>query len=478
MLRKICCNFRFELTVLIVIRRDMVMKNRTIAAVCTPAGVGGLAVIRISGEEAFEIADKVFRGKIKLSEAKTHTIHHGFVVDDKEQKVDEVMAAVMRAPRTFTCEDVVEITTHGGIRASHGVMHELIRAGASPAEGGEFTKRAFLNGRIDLSQAEAVIDIINAKTELASKNALSQAEGTLFRGIEEIRNELVGLAAAIQVTIDYPDEDLNDLSDDDILSKVTIQKHNVNELLKTAQSGRVISEGILTAIVGRPNVGKSSLLNCLAHEQRAIVTDIAGTTRDIIKETVNLDGILLNLLDTAGIRSTDDEIEKIGVERSRRSIEEADLVLVVLDARNPLNQIDLEILEDTSAKNRVVLVNKTDVAEPEFLSQLPDDEEIICISAKTGDGISKLAELLKNRYNLGAIGQNDACVITNLRHVSALSKAKDALKRMKDDLLAGTPTDLVTIDLNIAIDALGEITGTTVSEDIVNSIFHNFCVGK
>jgi len=384
----------------------------------------------------------------------------------------------MLAPRSFTMENVVEISTHGGTRASHAVMSQLIRAGAFPAEGGEFTKRAFLNGRIDLSQAEAVIDIINAKTELASKNALSQAEGTLFRGIEKIRTSLVELAAAIQVLIDYPDEDLNELTDDEILSKVTIEKHNISELLGTATSGRVISEGILTAIIGKPNVGKSSLLNCLAHEERAIVTDIAGTTRDVIQETVNLDGILLQLLDTAGIRRTTDAVEKIGVERSLRSIEEADLILVLLDAKESLNETDLEILDDTSQRNRVILINKTDMYKPDFMALLPTDEPIIEISAKNGTGISQLSELLKERYNLGIIGQNDACVITNLRHVASLTRAKEALARMKNGLLSGTPVDLVTIDLNMAIDALGEITGATVSEDIVNSIFHNFCVGK
>ncbi len=454
------------------------MKNKTIAAICTPAGTGALAVIRVSGDDAISFVDKIFRGKSPISAAKTHTIHHGFIVDENEQKIDEVLVSVMLAPRSFTAENVVEISTHGGMRASFAVMNELIRVGVFPAEGGEFTKRAFLNGRIDLSQAEAVIDIINAKTKLASQNALSQAEGTLFKGIENIRNSLVKLAAKIQVVIDYPDEDLSDITEDEILSKVIIQKENILNLLGTSQSGRVITEGILTAIIGRPNVGKSSLLNCLAHEERAIVTDIEGTTRDIIQETVNLDGILLKLLDTAGIRRTTDKIEKIGVEKSLRSIEEADLILVLLDAKNGLNETDFEILDDTANRNRIILINKTDMYKPDFLSFLPPDEPVIEISAKTGLGISKLSELLKVRYNLGIIGQNDACVITNLRHVTALTHAKDALSRLQNGLLEGTPIDLVTIDLNMAIDALGEITGATVSEDVVNSIFHNFCVGK
>lgn len=454
------------------------MDNRTIAAISTPPGRGGLAVIRVSGQDAIEIADKIFRGKDKLANAETHTVHYGFIVDSNGRRIDEVLVTVMRAPRTFTTEDTVEISTHGGTQASSNVMRQLMHAGAYPAEGGEFTKRAFLNGRIDLSQAEAVIDIINAKTELAGRNALSLAEGTLFRGIKKIRDTLIKLAASIQVTIDYPDEDLTDLTEDEILAQALEQKENVNNLLKTAQSGRVISEGILTAIIGKPNVGKSSLLNCLAHEERAIVTDIAGTTRDVLQETVNLDGVLLKLLDTAGIRKTTDEVEKIGVERSLRSIEEADLILVILDARENLSVTDFELLEDTETRNRIILINKTDVCEPNFLSALPADEPIIQISAKTGDGIEKLSKLLKERYNLGEIGENDSFVITNMRHASALTRAKEALERMESGLLGGMPSDLVTIDLNIAIEALGEISGETVSEDIVNSIFHDFCVGK
>lgn len=451
---------------------------KTIAAISTPSGRGGIAVIRISGDDAVFVADSVFKGKSRLADAKTHTVHYGFVVDEQGKKVDEVLATVMRAPHTFTREDVVEISTHGGARASQAVMRELIRVGAEPAQGGEFTKRAFLNGRIDLSQAEAVIDIINAKTELAGRNALSQAEGTLFRGIEQIREELVSLAAAIQVGIDYPDEDLEDITDEDIISRVVLARDSVNNLLATSQSGRVIKDGLLTAIVGRPNVGKSSLLNCLAHEERAIVTDIAGTTRDVIEETVTLDGILLKLMDTAGIRSTDDAVEKIGVERSLRSIEEADLVLVILDGSMPLCENDFRILEDTENRDRVILINKSDVPGHDFSCELPIGEPVIKISAKTGMGTDELASFIKKKYKLGEIGQNDACVITNLRHVAALTKARDALVGMENTLLAGEPTDLATIDLNMAISSLGEITGETVSEAVVDSIFHDFCVGK
>lgn len=454
------------------------MSEKTIAAISTPPGIGGIAVIRMSGTDAIEIADKIFCGSTSLKSAKSHTVHYGFIVDESGEKVDEVLVTVMLAPKTFTREDVVEISTHGGMNASRAVMKELIRAGAYLAEGGEFTKRAFLNGRIDLSGAEAVIDIINAKTKLAGKNALSQAEGSLFRGIEGIRGSLVNLAAAIQVSIDYPDEELEDVHEYEILKRILIEKDNIAKLLSTTQSGKVISKGIQTAIIGKPNVGKSSLLNYLAHEERAIVTEIAGTTRDIVTETVNLDGVLLKLLDTAGIHKTSDEVEKIGIERSIRSIEESDIVFVLLDAESGLSETDFEILETTSQSDRIILINKSDICKPDFLAELPSDESIIQISAKSGKGIGELSDYLKKRYNLGEIGQNDSCVITNLRHVAALTRAKDALSRMENDLLSGVPSDLATIDLNIAIDSLGEITGATVSEDIVNSIFHNFCVGK
>ena len=450
--------------------------SKTIAAISTPLGVGGISVIRISGDDAVLIADKVFRGKKPLSAAASHTLHYGYAVDENGQKIDEVLAAVMLSGRSFTGEDTVEISTHGGMLAPKNVMRALLFAGASPAEGGEFTKRAFLNGRIDLSQAEAVIDIINAKTDLASKNALSQAGGSLRDGIEKIRKALVELAAAIQVLIDYPDEDLNDLSTEEILSRTLDAKDAVSSLLETAGSGRVLSEGILTAIVGKPNVGKSSLLNCLSHEESAIVTEIAGTTRDIVKETVDLDGVPLRLLDTAGIRETQDAVEKIGVTRSLLAIEEADLIFLMLDAETSITDEDIKILEDTKDKNRIILINKTDLYEPDF--ELSKEDTVINVSAKTGKGTDEIAAILKKRYKLGDIGKNDSCVVTNLRHVSALSRAKDALCRMKNALLSNTPTDLVTIDLNMAIDSLGEITGACVSEDIVSEIFHNFCVGK
>lgn len=448
------------------------MSNRTIAAISTPPGAGGIAVIRISGDDAVFVADKVFRGR-RLAEAESHTVHYGHAVDRDGNVLDEVLATVMRAPRTFTREDVVEISTHGGVWASRRVLKAVMEAGAYPAEAGEFTKRAFLNGRIDLSQAEAVIDIITAKNELAQKNAVSQADGNLSVEIDRIRNRLVALSAAMQVAIDYPDEDLEEVTTEDIAEIVNTCRLAVDKLLKTSDSGRIIRDGIATAIVGRPNVGKSSLLNRLAREDRAIVTDIAGTTRDVIEECVELDGIVLRLMDTAGIRETVDTVEKIGVERSRMAVEQADLVLVVLDAVAGLSDDDRRILKMTEDKPRIVLVNKTDADQTDL-----GVADSVLFSAKTGAGMTELSQRIKAMYQLGRISRENGTIITNMRHVKALSEASAALLRASEALAAGMPQDIVSIDINVAMDALGEITGATVSEDIVSAIFHDFCVGK
>lgn len=446
------------------------MDNRTIAAISTPQGVGGIAVIRISGNNAISIADKIFKGKISLSDAASHTVHYGRIIDDGKV-LDEVLVTVMRAPKTFTREDVVEISTHGGYVASRLVLRALFKNGAVPALAGEFTKRAFLNGRIDLSQAEAVIDVINAKTDLAQKNALSQADGQLSREIETIRASLVSLAASMQVSIDYPDEDLEDMTIDEISDKLKIALSDITAISQTATRGRLLKNGISTAIIGRPNVGKSSLLNYLAMEERAIVTDIAGTTRDVIEESVDLDGVPLRLLDTAGIRSTDDVVEKIGVERSLKYINDAELVLLVLDARAGLTDDDRDLLQKTEHVNRIVLINKTDEAEGfEF-------DGAIKISALTGTGIPELSSKIKEMYNLGEIGESEI-TITNERQVSALLRARAAIERAIEALSSGLAQDFAALDINEALDALGEIDGRTVSEDIVSDIFKDFCVGK
>lgn len=455
--------------------------GRTIAAISTPAGAGGIAVIRISGDEAVRIADKVFYGRDRLSECETHTVHYGFIKNERGETVDEVLATVMRAPKTFTREDIVEISTHGGMTASRAVLDTLIRAGAYAAEPGEFTKRAFLNGRIDLSQAEAVIDIINSTNEFAQRNALSQLEGSLSKEIQNVRSSLVHLAAQMQVTIDYPDEDLEDITVSDIRNVARKCKERVDKLLATADSGKILRDGIKTAIVGKPNVGKSSLLNSLAREERAIVTDIAGTTRDVIEEYINLNGIPIILVDTAGIRKTDDTVEKIGVEKSRKSIEAADLVIVMIDGSSFFDDGDVEVLHATRHKKRIILINKTDLGQSKYVEAVKAKAMgsiVLEVSAKTGMGLEELSEEIRKVYNLGEIAKSNSAVITNMRHKTALIKAGEALQRVVEAIDMNMPSDIASIDINIAIDALGEITGETVSDDIVTAIFHSFCVGK
>ena len=445
------------------------MNERTIAALSTPQGTGGIAVIRVSGNDAILICDKIFKGSKKLSECESHTIHYGHIVSD-DKVIDEVLVAVMKAPKTYTREDIVEISTHGGAVASKLVLEELIKKGAYPAEPGEFTKRAFLNGRIDLSQAEGIIDIINSKTAMEERNALSQAGGGLSKEIETMRASLVSLAARMQVAIDYPDEDLEDVTLNEIGDIIKQNIENTNKLLLTADSGRVLKNGIKTAIVGKPNVGKSSLLNCMAKTDRAIVTDIAGTTRDVIEEFVNFDGVPLVLLDTAGIHETQDVVEKIGVERSKQAIEEAELVILMLDLSRRLDDEDAELLELTKDKKRIIVANKNDIKTETV-------EDAIEISVKTGDGMDKLSGEIKSLYSLGEL-EAGGIVVTNLRHISSLTRVKETLERAYDAVENGLPQDLAALDIYAAIDILGEITGDTVSESIVSEIFHNFCVGK
>ncbi len=456
--------------------RDYIMnESRTIAAVSTPVGTGGISVIRVSGDKAVEIVNKVFSGA-ELAAVPTHTVHYGYIVNASGERIDEVLVTVMRAPRTFTREDVVEIGAHGGSVSTRAVLAAVIDAGAHPAEPGEFTKRAFMNGRIDLAQAEAVIDIINSKNELSRRNAVAQLGGSLSRDIKDIRNELVHLSAQMQVIIDYPDEELEDVTTDDIIEVCARCADRVGQLIETSESGRIISEGIRTAIVGKPNVGKSSVLNFLAREERAIVTDIAGTTRDVIEESVSINGIPLILSDTAGIRETEDTVEKIGVERSKRYLEAADLVLVVLDAARGIDDEDREVLAASEGKNRIVLLNKSDISENADFSEL--ECKYIEVSAKTGEGMDELARVIERMCKLDEIKAENGAVITSMRHKAALIGARSALDNAAEALSNGMPSDIVSIDISAAMDSLGEITGETVSESVVNDIFHNFCVGK
>ncbi len=445
------------------------MNERTIAAISTPQGTGGISVIRVSGADALRIADSVFSASVM--DAESHTVHYGYILDKDGERLDEVLLTVMLAPRTFTREDTVEISCHGGSVATRAVLNAVIEAGAYPAEPGEFTKRAFLNGRIDLSQAEAVIDVINAKNELSRRNAVAQLGGTLSREIKSVRDVLVHLSAEMQVIIDYPDEDLEDVTEKDIEEVCRQSAERIERLIRSADGGRIIKDGIKCAIVGKPNVGKSSILNYLAQDERAIVTDIAGTTRDVIEESVSIDGIPLILSDTAGIRETEDRVEKIGVDKSMRYLDAADIVIVVTDAATGLDDEDKAVLDATKDKKRIVLVNKTDIAE--------GNEELgIAVSAATGAGMDRLAAEISRLCKIDEIRSENGAVITNMRHKAALISARDALTRASDALAAGMPTDIVSIDIAAAMDALGEITGETVRDSVVDDIFHNFCVGK
>lgn len=456
---------------------EILMNNRTIAAVSTPMGTGGISVIRISGTDAVSVADKVFTGR-DLKSVPTHTVHYGFIKNKDGEKLDEVLVTVMLAPKTFTREDTVEISCHGGAVTTRAVLAAVIEAGAHMAEPGEFTKRAFMNGRIDLSQAEAVIDIINAKNELSRRNAVSQLGGTLSKEIKAERDRLVHLSAQMQVIIDYPDEDLEEVTTEDVANVCCMCAHNIDRLIRTSDSGRIIKDGIRVAIAGKPNVGKSSVLNYLARDDRAIVTDIAGTTRDVIEESVSINGIPLILSDTAGIRQTDDTVEKIGVERSRRYIDSADLVMVVLDKSRELTDEDREVLDASEGKKRIILINKSDIGDNSLKIQCDDGCAVIEVSAKTGEGMDRLSEEIARICGLDEINAENGAIITNMRHKTALIGAAAALKNAAEALAAGMPTDIVSIDIMSAIESLGEITGETVSESVVQDIFHNFCVGK
>ncbi len=453
----------------------------TIAAVSTPQGRGGISVIRISGAEAIAVADKVFKNEYgkTLSSAATHTITHGYGVKADGTVIDEVLVSVMRAPHTYTREDVAEINCHGGIISTKELLSAVLRAGARLAEPGEFTKRAFLNGRMDLCEAESVIDIINAKTTEAHRVSVHQLKGSLSERIGEIREKLLTLTAHLQVLIDFADEDLEPLTDEEYLEGIRQSLGDINRLLKTADRGKILRDGIKTAIVGKPNVGKSSLMNLLYGEDRAIVTDIEGTTRDAIEETVSLGGVMLNLADTAGIRETEDAIEKIGVEKSKSIMEEADLVIFMADATRNLDENDEHIMDSLKGKKTVVLINKCEgekVLKTDRLHEISD--KVIEFSVKTRKGLDELESTVVHMFGSGEIQEDDGAIVTSIRHRDALEKAKDALTSAIEAIEMGIELNMTFIDIENAISALGEITGQTVGEEIVDKIFHSFCVGK
>ncbi|HEQ4207799.1 TPA: tRNA uridine-5-carboxymethylaminomethyl(34) synthesis GTPase MnmE [Streptococcus pyogenes] len=450
----------------------------TITAISTPLGEGAIGIVRLSGTDALAIAQSVFKGK-NLEQVASHTINYGHIIDPKTGTIiDEVMVSVMLAPKTFTRENVVEINTHGGIAVTNEILQLLIRQGARMAEPGEFTKRAFLNGRVDLTQAEAVMDIIRAKTDKAMTIAVKQLDGSLSQLINDTRQEILNTLAQVEVNIDYPEyDDVEEMTTALLREKTQEFQSLLENLLRTAKRGKILREGLSTAIIGRPNVGKSSLLNNLLREDKAIVTDIAGTTRDVIEEYVNIKGVPLKLVDTAGIRETDDLVEQIGVERSKKALQEADLVLLVLNASEKLTDQDRALLNLSQDSNRIILLNKTDLEQKIELEQLPDD--YIPISVLTNQNINLIEDRINQLFfdNAGLVEQ-DATYLSNARHISLIEKAVQSLETVNDGLALGMPVDLLQVDLTRTWEILGEITGDAAPDELITQLFSQFCLGK
>ncbi|MED4600596.1 tRNA uridine-5-carboxymethylaminomethyl(34) synthesis GTPase MnmE [Paenibacillus validus] len=458
------------------------MMQDTIAAIATPSGEGGIAVIRVSGDEAVAISDRVYSGKSKLADVATHTVHYGHIREPESgARIEEVLVTVMRAPRSFTKEDVVEISCHGGFVSVRKVLDLLLENGARLAEPGEFTKRAFLNGRIDLSQAEAVIDLIRAKSDRAFKIALKQSEGSLSKRIKELRHRLVELMAHIEVNIDYPEHDVEELTNAFIKTKCTEALDDIERLLASAQQGKILREGLTTAIIGRPNVGKSSLLNTLAQEERAIVTDIAGTTRDVVEEYVHVNGIPLKLLDTAGIRETSDIVEKIGVEKSRQALGDADLILLVFNGAEELVPEERAMIEELSGRQVIAIINKLDLdqrLDEQVLIDAFGEERVVRMSLLEHQGVSDLEKAIGGLFFSGQIESSDLTYVSNARHIHLLKLAKAALTEAYGAAESFVPIDMIQIDIRNAWEHLGEIIGDSVSESLIDQIFSQFCLGK
>lgn len=451
----------------------------TIAAISTPRGEGGIGIIRISGDKSFEILNKIFKAKNPNKDLGFYKFNYGFI-NDGNRIIDEVMVVKMKSPRTYTCEDVVEINCHGGYLVSEKVLELVLKNGARHAEAGEFTKRAFMNGRIDLSQAEAVMDIIQGKTEKSIALSMDQLRGDLREKISEFKKALLDVTAHVNVVLDYPEEGIDDPLPSSLRKSLEDVYKEADTLIESYDKGKKIKEGIKTVIVGKPNVGKSTLLNSLLKEERAIVTHIPGTTRDVIEEIINIKGIPLVLVDTAGIRETDDIVENIGVEKSREFIEKADLILLVLDSSRELEREDIEVIEKIRDNNKktIILLNKIDLERKIDLKEY-DFQNIVEISAKDNIGIESMEEeiysfIIEERVE----DSSEGLIITNIRHKTALEKTKESIRNIFDTIDAGMPMDLISVDLKEALDNLSEITGEISSEDILDHIFGNFCVGK
>lgn len=458
------------------------MKSDTIAAIATAMTPSGIGIIRISGDDSFELIDKIYKsksGKKLLSQCDSHTVHYGFIYDGDE-KIDEVMVLIMRAPNTYTREDTIEIDCHGGVFVMKRILETVIKYGARPAEPGEFTKRAFLNGRIDLSQAESVIDVINSKNEFALKNSLSQLNGAVLDSIKQIREVLLHEIAFIESALDDPEHISLESYPQKLLLIVDNQIKSIDKLLKSSDNGRILKEGINTVIVGKPNAGKSSLLNILVGADRAIVTDIAGTTRDVLEEQINLDGITLNLVDTAGIRDTDDIVEKIGVDRAKQYADSADLIIYVIDSSTELDDNDFSIIDILKDKNAIVLLNKSDLSTitTENIVKKYLDKPVIYISAKDRMGIDELESKISEMFLHGQVSFNDEVYITNIRHKNSLTEALNSLKLVVESINNDMPEDFYSIDLMNAYEELGLIIGEAVEDDLMQEIFSKFCMGK
>lgn len=470
-------------------------ENETIAAIATALSDSGIGIVRISGENAIYIVDSIFRsasGKKILGNVQTHTIHYGYIVDKDENAIDEVMVAVMKAPRSYTTEDTVEINCHGGVLVMQKILETVLRAGARLAEPGEFTKRAFLNGRIDLSRAEAVIDVIHSQNEYALSSSVSQLKGRLSDKVHSLREEILYQIAFIESALDDPEHISLEGYPEQLSGKIEVFEAEIKKLLATADNGRLMKEGISTVIVGKPNAGKSSLLNMLLGEDRAIVTEIAGTTRDALHETINLHGISLNMIDTAGIHETQDVVEKIGVERAKKYAQEADLILYVVDASGNLDEDDENIISLLEGKKAIILLNKSDLKnnitedllKDKLAQVLKKTKNIRIIRTSTIDpsseksGMEELEETIRNMFFEGELKHNNELVVTNLRHKEALQDALNSLQLVERSIEDGMPEDFYSIDLTSAYASLGKIIGEEVDEDVVNEIFSKFCMGK